>query len=262
MRIATWNMKQAVGPKQPLPQLWEWARDVIEPDVVALTEAKVPKTGLPAGWTALWQPDGIGPRRRWGTVLAARGVELRPVEAVTVGRRTLRMAPHWPATTVVADVMRNGERWATVVGLYALTVDQDGSSCGHGGYSLPRSLRDLEPLLDSDRGSRVVIAGDFNLWPQDVQRPIAGYDLVDLIEFTGNERSPLERCAQCEGAPGCGHLWTHRNGNSPGAKVQQIDFILATEAMTSELSHVYGGVGDFPDAWDVSDHAPVVADFH
>jgi hypothetical protein len=72
LRVATWNMKQAVSPKKPLDVLWRWVEDEIAPDVIVLTEAKVPKDGLPHGWNAVWTPDGIGPKRRWGTVVAAR----------------------------------------------------------------------------------------------------------------------------------------------------------------------------------------------
>jgi exonuclease III len=56
-------------------------------------------------------------------------------------------------------------------------------------------------------------------------------------------------------------MWTHRNGNSPGAAVQHLDFIFASRQMVRELRQVTGGVRDFPDSWDVSDHAPVVAAF-
>ena len=40
MKIATWNIKQAVAPKKPLDQLWQWAEETIEPDVIVFTEAK------------------------------------------------------------------------------------------------------------------------------------------------------------------------------------------------------------------------------
>jgi len=262
VRIATWNMKQAIAPKRPLPQLWAWAEQAIDPDVAVFTEARVPKEGTPEGWTAHWQAGGVGPRRTWGTVMAARGVELLPLTSVVVGHRTHELRPTWPGTTVVADVLRDGERWATLVGLYALTVDNDGVSCKHGGFSLRRLLQDIDPLFDSARGERVVVAGDFNLWPSDVATRIRPYDLCDLIELTAPaRRAPLERCAACRGDTRCGHLWTHRNGNSPNAAVQQIDFILASKALAGEVRTVYGGVGAFPDAWDVSDHAPVVAEF-
>ena len=43
---------------------------------------KGPKDGVPSGWTAQWKEGGIGHRRRWGTILAGRGVELRPITHV------------------------------------------------------------------------------------------------------------------------------------------------------------------------------------
>lgn len=261
MRVATWNMKQAVAPKKPLPKLWSWMESTVRPNVIALTEARVPKGGLPPGWSALWQPGGIGPRRTWGTVLAARGVELRKVTSVKVGRRQHELTPRWPATTVVADVMSRGERWATVIGLYGLTVRLDDTSCGHGRHSTPQLLRDLGALFESDRADRIVLAGDLNLWPCDKPRALGELGLFDLIDETSKTRQPLERCSGCTRGDRCGHLWTHRNGNSPGAAVQQIDYIFASRSLRRELVGVTGGVGDFPDAWDVSDHAPVVADF-
>ena len=57
MRIATWNMKQ-VAPRKSLEERWRWIEDEIAPDVIALTEAKVPDDGPPPGWTAIWVPGG------------------------------------------------------------------------------------------------------------------------------------------------------------------------------------------------------------
>ena len=59
----------------------------------------------------------------------------------------------------------------------------------------------------------------------------------------------------------CGHLWTHQNENSPNAKRHQIGYIFSSPELAEELVSVTGGVADFPDAWDVIDHALVVADF-
>jgi endonuclease/exonuclease/phosphatase family metal-dependent hydrolase len=53
-------------------------------------------------------------------------------------------------------------------------------------------------------------------------------------------------------------MWTHKNGNSPNAAVQNLDYIFISEHFAEIVVDVYGGVDDFPDAWDVSDHAPVV----
>lgn len=262
MRVATWNMKQAVAPKRPLPELWSWMERQVHPDVVVLTEARVPKTGVPEGWTAVWDPNGVGSRRRWGVVVAGRGVELVRLTSVKRGLRTHSLTPPWPATLEVVDVIVGGSRWATVAGMYGLTVRPDGSSCGHGRYSVAALIDAIGPLLESERGERLVVAGDLNLWPRDVSRHFLDVGLFDLIEMTRDERPALEKCANCKGRPDkCGHLWTHKNGNSPNAAVQQIDFIYASEEIAADLDTIFGGVGGFPDSWDVSDHAPVVAEF-
>lgn len=262
MRVATWNIKQAVAPKKPLDELWSWAEEQIAPDVIVLTEAKVPKTGVPRGWTAQWTEGGIGPRRTWGTVVAGRGVELRPITELRSGEATVDLQFEWPAAVTAVDVVRDGQRWATVVGLYAITLDDRGESCGHGAYSLPLLMRQLEPLIDSDSGERLVIAGDMNLWPTDVTPFFESYGFVDVIHHTASTRGPLAGCASCRGTNDrCGHMWTHKNGNGPNSAIQQIDYIMCTEELAEELSTVYGGVAHFQDAWSVSDHAPVVAEF-
>jgi len=267
VRVATWNMKQAFPRRgTTVPGLWDWVTEALAPDVVVLTEARVPRDGPPGRWRAVWDEGGVGPRRRWGTVVAGRGVNVARVDHVTLGRfrrRSVPLSPRVPGTAVVADVTVDGDRWATVVGLYGLTVDLDGTSVGHGRIMVPALLDDLAPLLRSDRGDRVIVAGDFNLWPCDMPPVVEELGLVDLTAATSADRPALEGCRGCDAptAEACGHLWTHRNGDSPNAARQQIDFILATPALRGELTAVSGGIGDHPDAWDLSDHAPVVADF-
>jgi len=56
-------------------------------------------------------------------------------------------------------------------------------------------------------------------------------------------------------------MWTHKNSGGPNAAVQQIDFMFATAELADRVGKVWGGVADFPDVWDMSDHAPVVAEF-
>jgi len=262
--IATWNLKQAVAPRARLDDLWSWLATEVDPAVAVLTEAKVPKTGIPTGWdSALWRADGIGPRSRWGTVVGARGVELGAVPTVTVDGRAHDLDQSWPGVVTVADVVADGARWATIIGLYAITrTEPGGESCGHGRLSLPRLLDDLEPLFASDRGDRIILAGDLNMLPVHVPTmKLDRFGLTDLIEHTRSDRDPLEGCSGCTDAAECGHLWTHKNGNQPGARRQQLDYIFATEALVDDLVGVRGGIQSFPDAWDISDHAPVIAEF-
>lgn len=271
MRIATWNLKQAIKPLAKPEGLWDWADSRIKADVLVFTEAKVSPTHLQRGWNAIWDRDGLYPRNRntWGTVIASSQHGLVPITTAGGRFRKTELIFRWPGAVQVADVMVRGERWATVVGIYGVLKDLDGTKAGNAMASLQHFLRQLEPLLDSKLGRRVVIAGDFNIWPFMTPQLLHHYDLTDLIEYTSNERDPLPGCANCKllsdsGQPPeypCGHLWTHRNEGGPNPKKQQIDFILATDEMVDELVSVSGGVADFPDAWEVSDHAPVVAEF-
>jgi exonuclease III len=259
MKIATWNIKQAVAPKKPLDYLWDYAADVIDADVMVFTEGKVPKDGVPAGWTAVWRQGGIGPRRTWGTVIAARNeYELVDVTNGVGGKGGFSVEHNWPGAVTITDVMRGGEYVLTVVGLYGITQDLAGNSIGSGHVSVPVILKSLKKLFSSERGKKVVIAGDFNLWP--CHMPDSLYDnFLDVVAGTADARGPLAGCSGCDVNPEeCGHMWTHKNGNSPNAAVQNIDYIFMSEFFESTVLDVFGGVDDFPDAWDVSDHAPVV----
>jgi exonuclease III len=262
MRIATWNLKQAVAPKKPLADLWTWAEERIDPSVIVFTEAKVPKTGVPAGWSAIWDPDGVEHvRNTWGTVIAGRGVELEQVTSVRSRIRRRRLDYTWRGAVEVVDVHEAGSLWGTVIGLYAVTRDRHGNKNGNGSFSVPRLLQDLEPLIKDRRRNRLVLAGDFNLWPINVKGMAEAYGLVDLVANTASSRPSLKGCSGCTLGSQCGHMWTHRNGNGPGAAVQNIDYIYGNEHCLEEVSQVIGGVRDFPDTWDMSDHAPVAADF-
>ena len=161
----------------------------------------------------------------------------------------------------VADLLVGGERWGTIVGFYGITLGPDGTSIGSGRYSVKILMEQLDPLLRSDRRDRIVVAGDFNLTPKGMGGLADSYGLVDLVTSTANSRSPLDGCNDCDAGADCGHMWTHRNTDQPGAKAQNIDYILATPELAGEVVSVSGGISDFPDAWEISDHAPVVADF-
>jgi len=260
MRIATWNMKQ-VAPKKPIADRWTWMENRIDPDVVVLTEAKVPETRPPGDWSAIWHPGGVGKTRPWGTAVASRGVDLTEITEIRRRFRSVPLQFEWPAVVHAADVLVGHERWGTVIGLYGITLGPDGTSIGSGKYSVEILMEQLNPLLRSDRRERLIVAGDFNLTPKGMIGLADDFGLVDLTASTADSRPPLDGCTGCDSGDTCGHMWTHRNTDQPGAKAQNIDYILATPALAREVTTVTGGARDFPDAWEISDHAPVVADF-
>lgn len=258
MKIATWNIKQAIAPKKPLPELWQWMDSDINPDIIVLTEAKVPKEGVPFGWNAVWKDDGIGPNRRWGTVIAARtGFDLIDISEGASGRGGFSVSHTWPGTVTIVDVMRSGKYVATVVGIYGITLDLEGNSIGSGEVSVPTILDDLKKFFGSKRSKNLVIVGDFNLTPNRMPDFLFNR-FVDVVEETFGERE-LVGCSGCTSNKSpCGHMWTHKNGNKPGARVQHLDYIFVSKKIARNIVEVKGGVADFPDAWDVSDHAPVM----
>jgi len=258
-------------PKKPPDVQWSWAADRLNPDCVVFTEAKVPKDGVPVGWHAHWNPEGVYPNERngrWGTVVAARGTSIVPVTSTKGLLRTRAIAVEWPAAVQVVDLHGNGEYWGTLVGFYAVTRNGRGEKISTGHYSWPRMMKQLEPLFDSPRGQRIVVAGDLNLWPPDVTQVAQRYKLTDLVEYTAGSRPKIKGCVSCSDPSGCHHMWTHKNeGGKPRAdgtkfsSVQQIDFIFASRSLLKEFQGIQGGDADFPDAWTMSDHAPLVADF-
>ena len=253
-------MKQ-VAPRRPLADRWTWMEEAIRPSVIVLTEAKVPDEGPPQPWSAVWTPGGVDKKRRWGTVVAGFNVDLLELKDVQRRFRSTSLRFEWPAVVQVADLLVGGERWGTIVGFYGITLGPDGTSIGSGRYSVEILMEQLDPLLRSDRRDRIVVAGDFNLTPKGMGGLADSYGLVDLVTSTANSRSPLDGCNDCDAGADCGHMWTHRNTDQPGAKAQNIDYILATPELAGEVVSVSGGISDFPDAWEISDHAPVVADF-
>ena len=247
--VATWNMKQAVAPKKPLPELWEWIENSISPDVIVLTEARVPKEGLPEGWQAIWTPGGIGPRRTWGTIIAARNIDIRPAEFTRNPDNDEDYKSPQPGTLHTADIIIDKEVWATIVGAYGYMPESK-----NGWDALLGIANECADLILSGN-DRVILAGDFNLWPDHLVPIIEeNLGLVDVMSF-------VEDLPELEGAVGGSRIWTHKNGNSPNAARQELDFIFVSEELSDGVTAVGGGIFDFPDAWDMSDHAPVVVEF-
>lgn len=247
--VATWNMKQAVAPKKPLLELWNWIEEEIQPDVIVLTEARVPKEGLPAGWQAIWTPGGIGPGRTWGTIVAARNLEIRQANFPRNPENDPRYEGPHPGSVHTVDVIINKEVWATVVGAYGYMPNSK-----NGWDALAGIANECIDVIDSGN-DRVILAGDFNLLPDDIL-PVIDHNL-GMVDVMGS----VEGLAELVGGVGGSRIWTHKNGNSPNAARQEIDYIFVSEELANEILAVGGGIEDFPDAWEMSDHAPVVVEF-
>ena len=246
MIIATWNMKQAVAPKKPLNELWAWIENEIDPDIIVLTEARPPKEIDHDKWGMIYKPGGIGPRRTWGTIVAARKpIELVKAEFKVNAFDEAEWATPAPGSVESVDIVLEGKTWATVVGVYAFMPNSK-----NGFEALDGIICEVIDVMASDR-ERVIVAGDFNLWPNDLNRFMNDLPLIDVI-------GTVDGFPELVDGKGGSRIWTHKNGNSPNAARQEIDFIYVSEAMVDEFVTGGGGIDDYPISWEFSDHAPVV----
>ena len=245
LKIATWNTKQGVAPRQKEPELWRWMQETIAPDLIVLTEAKAPKAGFPQGWSGIWVPGGVGNRRPWGTVIAGRNLELVKTEFKRRKTKSEANRPN-PATTFCVDVRLDGEVFCRVMGHYGLMLDNmDGLD------ALRLLHHELEDVISEHGDQKLLVAGDFNIWPDYV---VGGFEDIGLKSVTDLRDSfPTLRSPECGS-----RIWTHKNGPkaSDGMR-QELDFIFISKDLKKKFVSTKGGVGDFPDAWEMSDHAPV-----
>ena len=245
LKIATWNTKQGVAPRQKEPKLWRWIQETIDPDLIVLTEAKAPKAGFPQGWSGIWVPGGVGNRRPWGTVIAGRNLELVKTEFKRRKTKSEANRPN-PATTFCVDVRLDGEVFCRVMGHYGLMLDNmDGLD------ALRLLHHELEDVISEHGDKKLLVAGDFNIWPDYV---VGGFEDIGLTSVT-DLRDSFPKLRSPESGS---RIWTHKNGPkaSDGMR-QELDFIFISKDLKKKFVSTKGGVGDFPDAWEMSDHAPV-----
>ena len=246
LRIATWNTKQGVAPRQKEDVLWSWIQNTIDADIIVLTEAKAPKAGFPKGWTGIWVPGGVGKSRPWGTVIAAKNLDLQTCEFKRRKSKLEEDQPN-PATSFTVDVFRNDEYILTVYGHYGLMLNNmDGVD------ALITAYNEIQDIIREQGPERLICAGDFNLWPNDVT---GWFKNLEMLSVTNMRKDfPVLRDPEWGS-----RIWTHKNGakHTDGAR-QELDFIFISKDLKRKVVDIKGGVHDFPDAWEMSDHAPVV----
>lgn len=263
LRFATWNVGHAVASRKPFPEQWEWFEENVGAQLVVLTEARDKFDACDDGWSFVRRAGGIGGRRPWGTAIGSFGGSLVDVTDGVEGNGGFSVDHTWPGYVTIADLVddeEDNEVLLTIVGVHAPLLGVDGRKLKSGEESVPQILRDLEGLFDSDRGQSLIIAGDFNLHPRWMPESI--YErFIDVIEETSEVRDGLVGCVGCSMGDDCGHIWTHRNGNSPNAAAQNIDYVFISEGLADLVSGAGGGPDVFPEIWTISDHAPVIVDF-
>lgn len=240
MRIATWNLNTWINRKNGVSndELWKWADENLEADIVVFTEAATPppKSVFADGWSVAHRPGGFPNRSNWGTLVAARDMR---VELLTQTSANHRLDCAFPGSLTAATVWDGTELVMCIVGLYLpYRKDAKKDFIGHPTSDLVSMKGDFEALRD-EFGSSIIVAGDLNVPYTRVPGPLDGLGFVD--PFSGVRPITYRQD------------WDHDG-------LYTIDYIYLTKGLLQKLDGAVGGIDDFPTAFDVSDHAPLVVD--
>ena len=256
MKLATWNVNSL---RARLPRVLEFLA-LHAPDVLLLQETKVAPDQFPAdelasaGYDAVHHSGG-----QWaGVAIAARtGLGLREHVPGLPGEPNAAEA-RW----IDADVPGLGTRVASVYVVNGREVDSPW-------FAEKLSFLDALAVRAGElRGSPLVIGGDFNVAPRDL-------DVYDPAAFAGSthvtpdERSRLEAIQRAGALVDAFHAlhpdepgftwWDYRAGNFHKGLGLRIDLLLVSESLAGQL--VSCGIDrDFRKGSKPSDHAPLLVE--
>ncbi|MFM7125722.1 MAG: exodeoxyribonuclease III [Actinomycetota bacterium] len=254
MRIATWNVNSL---RARQPRVEEWLSDV-EPDVVCFQETKLAEEAFPSerfsdlGYESVHHGQG-----QWNGVVILSRIGLDDV----VRNFADGDAPDAEARLVTATC--GGIRVSSVYVPNGRDLEND-----HYRYKLAWMERLVAHLrADTDPGRDVVVAGDFNIAPddRDVHDP-ARY--VGATHVSEPERRSLHRLADWGLTDTFRHhydqggmysWWDYRAGAFNKGEGMRIDLILGSQTIIARSRWTVidrqARKGDKP-----SDHAPVIVD--
>ena len=261
LKIATWNMNRWQQSEAERLGAWSYLTETVQPDIALLQETVPP----PGQENVVYCMGGIGMRRPWGSAVVGYGrsvTELTTVKSPYADRDVSLLQTH-PGCVAIAQTPLPDGSLLTVISVYGL-ID-----AGYAQTTVLRILADLTPIFDTGLfREHMVLGGDLNIGkmgrPTDkhVQRYklmfeyFETFGFVDCLDWMFGAARHLPHCP-C-GQALCRHTRTQRRRQSPDVPYNN-DYILASRGMAERLTSCHAL--DQDDAWALSDHCPVVADF-
>jgi exodeoxyribonuclease-3 len=253
VRLATWNVNSL---KARLSRVEGWLTEV-QPDVVCLQETKLADGAFPAmafttlGYEAVHHGEG-----RWnGVAILSRVGISDPVDGFGADDDDPQARLLWATC--------GGLRVASAYVPNGRSLDDD-----HYRYKLAwlAKLRDYLAAT-STPGDPVVVAGDFNIAPADIDV----YDPTQFVDSTHTSQAERDLLAEIEAwgmvdtfrarhpEPELYSWWDYRAGNFHKHKGMRIDLVMATAPVAERVTFATvdrnARKGQQP-----SDHAPVIID--
>jgi exonuclease III len=219
--------------------LWNWADDNLAADLVIFTEAATPPPQAivrAQGWNVVHRPGGFPNRSSWGTLIAGRN--LRVEHLTHVGKKKYELDTKFPGSLTAADVWVDDEYFACVVGMYLpYRKNANKDFIGHPTSDLAELKDDFKNLLDHCDG-RLIVAGDLNdIHYRQIPKPLNKLGLVDPFKNYD-------------------HVTFRQDWDQEG--IFLMDYIYLASELADRITAFSGGIDDFPDSMNVSDHAPLL----
>jgi exonuclease III len=161
------------------------------------------------------------------------------VEHLThVGKKKYELDTKFPGSLTAADVWVNDEYFACVVGMYLpYRKNANKDFIGHPTSDLAELKDDFKNLLDHCDG-RLIVAGDLNdIHYRQIPKPLNKLGLVDPFKNYD-------------------HVTFRQDWDQEG--IFLMDYIYVASELADRITAFSGGIDDFPDSMNVSDHAPLL----
>lgn len=244
LRVATWNLNTWINRSKKNitnSQLWQWANQHLDADLVIFTEAATPPPREIADlWSIAHRPGGFPNVSRWGTVIAGRGLRVKRITHFG----DYELDTHFPGSLTAADVWRDNELIATVIGLYLpYRKDKRRIFAGHPTQDLMTIRGDFTQVFSHRKGP-FIVAGDLNDEHSVIPTPLSnlGADGTRLVDpFASSSPKTFEQ-----------DWLSHRQFT--------LDYLYLSETLAGRVLQKKGGIADFPTALSVSDHAPLLVE--
>jgi hypothetical protein len=154
-----------------------------------------------------------------------------------VGKKKYELDTKFPGSLTAADVWVDDEYFACVVGIYLpYRKDANKDFIGHPTLDLIEIKKDFKNIFTHCDG-QLIVAGDLNDMHSCIPEPLGKLGLVD----------PFEDYEHVTFRQDWDHDGTYR-----------MDYIYLSPELADRITAFSGGIDDFPDSLNVSDHAPLL----
>jgi endonuclease/exonuclease/phosphatase family metal-dependent hydrolase len=241
LRVLTWNLNHAFRAADR--RAWEYIES-LQPDIALLQEARRPPFEGSIG-------TEIPRRGTWGTWIVPFGrTALTEIPWISLGEKRPRgyLEASHPGAFCVAQARLPSRRVVTVASVYGMLSLTVRNGRRYAVTTVHRTLSDLTPILDVKRSkAALILAGDLNVTPQIREPDTAAHEaVIQRIKAFG-----LGDCL------GDAHEGRFVRTYAKHELDWQDDWVFASPALRCTMCEPV----DTKEAWTLSDHCPVIAEF-